>query len=162
MELEKWRQVDEIEIQKFAFSNPALTFPVVKRKGQKEEKEEWKGYKERWPIIETADGTRWLCSPTTGDRLYDVTGCPRNYIICAIHDGTYYNWSRYTNKPDKTYSPKEFHGYKWSWLFDGKHVLALCAWKPKMTYGEIRNVILNEGGTIDKDGIIHKPQPKEE
>lgn len=44
----------------------------------------------------------------------------------------------------------------WSIEFDGKSILELYAAKPKMSYAEIREVILNEGGTINADGIIHK------
>lgn len=48
------------------------------------------------------------------------------------------------------------HENRWSVEFDGKSILALCILKPKMTYAEIKNVILNEGGTIDAEGIIHR------
>jgi hypothetical protein len=39
---------------------------------------------------------------------------------------------------------------------DGKSILALCALKPKMTFAEIKNVIENEGGSVDSMGIIHR------
>lgn len=45
---------------------------------------------------------------------------------------------------------------RWSIEFDGKSILALCILKPKMTYAEIKNVILNEGGSIDAAGIVHR------
>lgn len=44
---------------------------------------------------------------------------------------------------------------KWSKEFDGKNIMALCVVKPKMTFNEILNVIYNEGGTVDGNGIIH-------
>ena len=47
---------------------------------------------------------------------------------------------------------------KWSVEMDGKNILAIVIAKPKMTYNEIRNVIINEGGSIDSNGIIHRPQ----
>lgn len=45
---------------------------------------------------------------------------------------------------------------KWSIVYDGKSILELLKDKPKMTFSEIKNVILNEKGTIDASGIIHK------
>lgn len=45
---------------------------------------------------------------------------------------------------------------KWSVEMDGKSILALLAIKPKMSYTEVVNIIHNEGGSIDKEGIIHK------
>lgn len=46
--------------------------------------------------------------------------------------------------------------HNWSIEFDGKNVMALVAVKPKMTYSEILNVIQNEGGYVDSNGIVHK------
>ena len=46
--------------------------------------------------------------------------------------------------------------YNWSVDYDEKSILVLLALKPKMTYGEILNVIINEGGYVDSEGIIHK------
>lgn len=48
------------------------------------------------------------------------------------------------------------HENRWSVEFDGKNILALVILKPKMTYAEIKNIILNEGGSIDSEGIIHR------
>ena len=45
---------------------------------------------------------------------------------------------------------------KWCREFDGKSILALVILKPKMTYAEIKNVIVNEGGSVDSQGIIHR------
>ena len=45
---------------------------------------------------------------------------------------------------------------RWSVLYDGKSIMELLKLKPKMTFAEIKNVILNEKGTIDACGIIHK------
>lgn len=44
----------------------------------------------------------------------------------------------------------------WSVEWDNKPVLLLVMQKPKMTYGEIIDVIKAEGGYVDSDGIIHK------
>lgn len=46
--------------------------------------------------------------------------------------------------------------HNWSIEFDGKNVMALVMLKPKMTYSEILNVIQNEGGYVDSNGIVHK------
>lgn len=47
---------------------------------------------------------------------------------------------------------------KWCVEFDGKNILALVLTKPKMSYAEIKNVIENEGGSVDTSGIIHRPE----
>lgn len=48
----------------------------------------------------------------------------------------------------------------WSVEWDNKPVLLLVMQKPKMTYGEIIDVIKAEGGYVDSDGIIHKGTAK--
>lgn len=47
---------------------------------------------------------------------------------------------------------------KWCVEFDGKNILALVFAKPKMTYAEIKQIIEAEGGSVDKAGIIHRPE----
>lgn len=44
----------------------------------------------------------------------------------------------------------------WSIEWDNKPVLLLVMQKPKMTYGEIIDVIKAEGGYVDSEGIVHK------
>ena len=44
----------------------------------------------------------------------------------------------------------------WSVEWDNKPVLLLVMQKPKMTYGEIIDVIKAEGGYVDSKGIVHK------
>lgn len=44
----------------------------------------------------------------------------------------------------------------WSVEWDNKPVLLLVMQKPKMTYGEILDVIKAEGGYVDSEGIVHK------
>ena len=56
----------------------------------------------------------------------------------------------------KWYGQRKACTNNWSVEFDGKNIFALVAVKTNMTYAEIRNVIMNEGGTIDENGIIHK------
>lgn len=50
--------------------------------------------------------------------------------------------------------------HNWSVEYDGKSILELMAAKSKMTYAEIENVIVNEGGYI-KDGTIHAGSAKD-
>lgn len=47
-------------------------------------------------------------------------------------------------------------GLFWSKEFDGKSVFDLMEQWPKMPYAHVKMVIENEGGSIDKEGIIHK------
>lgn len=56
----------------------------------------------------------------------------------------------------KDYRRRKASTNNWSVEFDGKNILALVAVRTDMTFGEIRNVIINEGGIIDNNGIIHK------
>ena len=44
----------------------------------------------------------------------------------------------------------------WSTRYDGHHVLELVMAHAKMSYKEMLNVIQNEGGYVDSDGIIHR------
>lgn len=52
---------------------------------------------------------------------------------------------------NKTYTAQ----VRWSDDYDGQSIIVLMMMKPKMTLDEIKNVILNEGGSVDKDLIIH-------
>lgn len=51
---------------------------------------------------------------------------------------------------------QEIVGILWSHEYDGKHVMELMEQWPKMPYAHVKMVIENEGGSIDKEGIIHK------
>lgn len=44
----------------------------------------------------------------------------------------------------------------WSIQYEGKHIFELLKEKPNMTYAEILNVIVNEGGCISPEGIIQR------
>lgn len=46
--------------------------------------------------------------------------------------------------------------HNWSVEYDNVPVLLLAMNKPKMTYGEIIDVIKAEGGYVDEKGIVHK------
>ncbi len=43
---------------------------------------------------------------------------------------------------------------KWCVKFNGMHMFVVLQMLPKMSYREIANVILNEGGIIDDKGFI--------
>ena len=51
---------------------------------------------------------------------------------------------------------KQWTQIKWSVEFDGKTILELMQYKKKMSYADILNVIINEGGSVDENGIIHR------
>lgn len=51
---------------------------------------------------------------------------------------------------------REIVGVYWSIEYDGKSVFDLMEEKQKMPFAHIRMVIENEGGSIDKDGVIHR------
>lgn len=61
-----------------------------------------------------------------------------------------------TQDKHRVYKDQKMYQVKWCREFDGKNILALVIAKPKMTYAEIKNIILNEGGTVDSDGTIHR------
>lgn len=44
----------------------------------------------------------------------------------------------------------------WSVEWDNRPILILVMQKPKMSYKEILDVIMAEGGYVDSEGIIHK------
>jgi hypothetical protein len=46
-------------------------------------------------------------------------------------------------------------GEAWSSKFDGMTIYEILTAHPKMNYGDIKSMVLNEGGTI-VDGIVHK------
>ena len=54
------------------------------------------------------------------------------------------------------FSRKEPNKALWSVEFDGKSILVLLYIKPKMSFEDIKCIIVNEGGSVDSNGIIHK------
>ena len=70
------------------------------------------------------------------------------YFSESVNHGSGIHW---TNKS----GAHNMQLVKWSKEFDGKNIMALCIVKPKMTYNEILNIILSEGGTVDEDGTVH-------
>ena len=51
---------------------------------------------------------------------------------------------------------REIVGVYWSIEYDGKSVFDLMEEKQKMPFAHIKMVIENEGGSIDKEGVIHR------
>lgn len=56
----------------------------------------------------------------------------------------------------RRYKDYTLYQTKWCREYDGKSILELVQKKPKMTFAEIKNVIENEGGSVDGSGIIHR------
>ena len=55
-----------------------------------------------------------------------------------------------------TMGPKLTSTSNWAVELDGLNILAAVITHPKMSYAEVKHVIINEGGTIDENGIVHK------
>lgn len=87
-----------------------------------------------------------------------TTQLHKDAVLGQILDGV---WK--VGDAEKTsFASKTVHHYDypmyWSKEFDGKSALAIMALKPKMTFAEIKNVIENEGGSIDSQMIVHAKQ----
>lgn len=79
-------------------------------------------------------------------------------ILAQILDGTWkVGDAEKTSFAAKTIQHADYPVY-WSKEFDGKSALAIMALKPKMTFAEIKNIIENEGGSIDSQMIVHAKQ----
>lgn len=52
------------------------------------------------------------------------------------------------------------YGRVWAIDYDGLNVVDVAADYEKMTAGEIKQVVINEGGIIDNDGTIHRGSAK--
>lgn len=122
-----------------------------------------------WLIVPEDDGTTYLYRPQLlekqqceslyyrGKKMYDITGWSDENILASCHredgfDSQYY----IRNESKKVCGERKTSTSNWSVEFDGKHIMALVIVKEKMTLGEIKMVINNEGGYVDEDGIIHK------
>lgn len=44
----------------------------------------------------------------------------------------------------------------WSVRFDNQHIMMIMLEKPKMTVNDIITVIINEGGSVDKNMVVHR------
>lgn len=127
----------------------------------------------QWVIHQEDDGSTWLYIPqllderdvyskyARGTKAYDVTGQSWKYILEHCNKDGYNKsdvrqFEKAVSEHDY-YRPREdWKQVKWCREFDGCHIIVIVAGKPKMTYDEILNVILNEGGSIDENGIVHR------
>lgn len=81
----------------------------------------------------------------------------RRHVVQYLIDRDITSRDVYSNQDVHRHPLKEdWKQVKWCREMDGKSILALCALKPKMTFAEIKNVIENEGGSVDSMGIIHR------
>ena len=116
-------------------------------------------------VIYQKDGFTFLYKPqelgkheySLGDRAYDISGWDDMFILTELFekDGVLDGFSY--KKEKKYYIPKEPCKTLWSVEFDGKNILAILFAKPKMSYNDVKLIITNEGGSVDSNGIIHKP-----
>ena len=81
----------------------------------------------------------------------------RRHVVQYLVDGDITSRDAYDVTATHRRPPREdWKQVKWCRDYDGKSIMELCLAKPKMTYNEIVNVITNEGGTVDKDGTVHR------
>lgn len=79
---------------------------------------------------------------------------PSDSIICEmIQSGSIHKDMTNHHKMEK-----QLVQIKWSVEFDGKSLMELLKYKHKMSYKDVLNVIENEGGSVDTNGIIHRPE----
>lgn len=82
----------------------------------------------------------------------------RQHVVQYLIDRDITSRDEYSNQDVHRHLPKDEYipQVKWCREFDGKNIAALLILKPKMTFHEIMNVIINEGGSVDSMGIIHR------
>ena len=116
----------------------------------------------KW-FITARDGLRVLCNYNKdaggpGDTLYCIDQLSPHQVEMLIDDGGMENYKLHSARGQMSLRSEYevVRSVGWSSEYDGISVLILMLQKPKMSLNEIRNVIENEGGSIDTDGIIHK------
>lgn len=81
----------------------------------------------------------------------------RRHVVHYLIDRDITSRDEWSSQDVHRHLPKEeLKTVKWCREFDGKSIVALCIVKPKMTFNEIKNIIINEGGSVDNAGIIHR------
>lgn len=122
------------------------------------------------PFDEAPNYWEYICEDGSWNVYYVKRGSNRRLAQCNI--GKFAPESIIARISDKDISVndcrkmEEEHGHQvertplagvfWSKEFNGKHVMELMERWPKMPYAHVKMVIENEGGSIDKEGIIHK------
>lgn len=97
-----------------------------------------------------------------GTRAYEVTGwSDRDILFNCDKDGRL-NGSDYKDLYDTELRTKryitttEIQGVFWCIEYDGKSIFDVMEDHPKMPVGQIKEVIINEGGIIETDGTIRR------
>lgn len=142
-----------------------LMLPMIIKSGPR--KGEKTFFKKNIPL-EKAD-SYWLYS---GDSLYYVKANPYSkrlaranlfnfkpeQIIAMLTDKdiTVADCNKISQHETRSINKKVALTSNWSTRYDGHHVLELVMTHAKMSYREMLNIIQNEGGYVDSDGIVHK------
>ena len=112
------------------------------------------GHVYRWQLENPRIGNVWKEKKLCGSV---PAGTPPEKVLAQILDRDITVNDAYNSQDKHRHLPKEdWKQVKWCREFDGKNILALVIVKPKMTFAEIKNVIINEGGSVDSQGIIHR------
>lgn len=127
----------------------------------------------KWIIHKEAEGT-WLYKPQLleqngcqsyygrGTKAYDVTGWKYRKIMENCNkDGFAYKGindmeKAISNRETRVIGERTAVTNNWSIQYDGQHIFVVLANYPKMSFGEFKQVIVNEGGSIDEAGFIHR------
>lgn len=97
---------------------------------------------------------QWLAKKLIG---HVPIGTPPKAVLAQILERDITVQQEYnTQDKHRVFKEQKMYQTKWCREFDGKNILALVIAKPKMTFAEIKNVIVNEGGSVDSEGIIHR------
>lgn len=126
----------------------------------------------QWLIHKEVDGEVWLYKPQKiephcygrGTKAYNVTGWTYDMILNNCYKEGFNGNEVRQREGIKTrpIGPRTGLGIDkevmWCKEFDGKSIIPLVASRPKMTMTEIINVIVNEGGSVDENLIVHAPR----
>lgn len=124
----------------------------------------------KWVVHQEADGTVRLYKPqllqtegrcrmySRGLKGYDVTGWEWKKILdnCNKDGFTYAEVNKMHERNEARMVWQTMSSDNWSVRYDGKSVIEVLANNRKVTYAELVNIITNEGGCIDKMGVIRK------
>lgn len=132
----------------------------------------WLRYPDKllWVIHKEYDNTMWLHRPvlldvtpggcekqySLGPKAYDCTGLSHEQILACCFADSEFNARDFKKEGLRLRKTIPVQAVGWSIEYDGYPIMELIRKKPKMTFAEIRNVIENEGGSIDASGIIHR------
>lgn len=150
----------------YVFWNDRLMLPM-KRKSPDEKQ---RFFVKEVPFEEAPNYWEYICEDGMWNVYYVKRGANRRMAACNIgqfapsaiiarikeKDITVADCKRIEEHISRPVSRIPLAGVYWSIDYDGKSVYDLMEDKPKMPYADIKAVILNEGGSIDAEGIIHK------